>query len=114
MSWQWYPALKSLLRAVRSIGFGAFLASCGPEPTLGERYPPPWRENVNIELIKALAKNRVRGCGEMWWRESSRNAGEYLVYCTSDGKSWTTWVVWINASKVLGPGLPPQEIPPPR
>jgi hypothetical protein len=37
-------------------------------------------------------------------RQSSRNPGEYLLYCTRDEKLWTSWRVQPAAHKVRGPG----------
>ena len=56
--------------------------------TLQQRYPSPWRDDFNLPISKALAQNSVRGCGEFKYRPSSRDKGEFLVYCTRDGKNW--------------------------
>ncbi|MGZ5988815.1 MAG: hypothetical protein ACXWLC_09495 [Rhizomicrobium sp.] len=37
-------------------------------------------------------------------RQSPRNPGEYLLYCTRDEKLWTSWRVQPAANKVRGPG----------
>ena len=71
--------------------------------SLAERYPGPWQEDFNIGITKALASQQIRGCGEYKYRESSKNKGEYLIYCTSDGKRWVAYLVWVNIGKITGP-----------
>jgi len=92
----------------------AVLTGCSPapEPTMLERYPGPWAAAFNAPITKALAINRVSGCGQYQYRESSRNKGEYLVYCSADGKFWTAYIVWIPSEKIMGPYQPDPTIPP--
>lgn len=71
--------------------------------TIAERYPGPWEYEFNFEITKALTKAEVGSCGHFKYRASSMDKGEYLVYCTSDSKNWTAYMVWPNIEKVLGP-----------
>lgn len=73
------------------------------ETSFAERYPGPWREGANLGISKALVANNIRGCGEFKYRESSRNRGEFLVYCSRDGSNWSAYFVWPSISKVTGP-----------
>lgn len=80
--------------------------------SLQERYPGPWRDDFNLPISKALAQNLIKGCGEFKYRPSSRNKGEFLVYCTRDGKNWVAYLVWAPIAKVNGPHEVSAAIPP--
>lgn len=84
------------------------LAGCGEsrEISLSERYPGPWREDFNMGITKTLASNNVGGCGQYKYRESIKDRGEYLVYCTRDGSNWVAYLVWPNIGKLTGPHTP--------
>jgi len=102
------------------VGIAVFLAVTSSNPTspsgnnssqnaisMAERYPPPWRTDVNPDIAKALAQNNVTGCGVFKYRPSSVDQGEYLVYCSPDGESgWAAYMVWIPINKVTGPFKP--------
>lgn len=97
--------------------FGLFLGcaltlGAVAETSFSERYPGPWRESANLGISKALVANNVRGCGEYKYRESSRDRGEFLVYCSRDGLSWSAYLVWANINKVTGPHQISASIPP--
>jgi hypothetical protein len=74
-----------------------------------ERFPGPWLE-VTQEIRGILTLNKVSACSQAAGRESSRNPGEYLLYCTSDEKLWTSWRVQPAAGTVRGPGRLFQDI----
>ena len=40
----------------------------------------------------------------------ARIKGEYLVYCTQDGKTWTAYLVWASIKKIMGPYPPDPSI----
>ena len=96
---------KYVLMAV-AFGMTLLLVPKGYSSSLNERYPAPWRDEFNMEITRALASSKIRGCGEYKYRESSRNKGEYLVYCTRDGSTWFAYIVWIYSKKVMGPYKP--------
>ena len=48
--------------------------------------------------------NKVSACSQAAGRELSLNPGEYLLYCTSDEKLWTSWRVQPATRTVRGPG----------
>ncbi|MCD4811339.1 hypothetical protein K8R14_01890 [bacterium] len=87
--------------------FGIFLMCCigfaFADMSLSERYPGSWRDEFNTGISKALAKNKIRGCGEYKYRPSSKNHNEYLVRCTRDGVNWSSYIVWVGINKVMGP-----------
>lgn len=80
--------------------------------TLQQRYPGPWRDDFNLPISKAFARSAINGCGEYKYRPSIRDKGEFLVYCTRDGKSWEAYLVWAPISKVTGPHQLSPAIPP--
>jgi len=84
------------------------LAGCGNsrDIPLSERYPGPWQEDFNMGITKALAAKGICDCGQYKYRESSRDKGEYLVYCTRDGSNWTAYLVWPSIGEVTGPHTP--------
>jgi len=92
-----------------------FLVGCREEPesSMGELYPPPWYREFSVEISKALAVNNIKGCGQYMYRKSSRQRGEFLVYCTGDGKFWTAYLVWAPIESVMGPYPPDRTIPAP-
>jgi hypothetical protein len=86
-------------------------------PEVSRSYSLPWREPDNSEMIaigKALAKNKIRGCGDYYIRPSSGEDGEYLVGCSSDSKNWSYYMVWTYASEVVPFTDQSQPILPPR
>mgnify|MGYP007022264338 CR=1 FL=1 len=105
---------KNLL-ALILVGAQFALIGCGksdpppspkPELTLAERYPGPWVSDVDLAITRALIRNNVSGCGQYKYRSSSQNSGEYLVYCSRDGETWTAYIVWPNVEKAMGPLAP--------
>lgn len=81
---------------------------------LADDYPGAWQSDAPGNIIRALAVNNVRGCGEFHHKASVRNSGEYLVYCTRDGQTWTSYLVWPNVDRISGPARPDPKISPPR
>ena len=78
-------------------------ADARPMLSLSEQFPGPWLE-VTQEVRDILTLNKVSACTQAAGRESLRNPGEYLLYCTSDEKRWTSWRVQPAAGTVRGPG----------
>jgi hypothetical protein len=74
-----------------------------------DRFPGPWLE-VTQDIRDLLTVNKVSACSQAAGRESSLNPGEYLLYCTSDEKLWTSWRVQPAARIVRGPGRLFQDI----
>ena len=98
------------LRAARHcslalLGLTCLLGAADARPMLlpSERFPGPWLE-VTQEVRDILMLNKVSACSQAAGRESSRDPGEYLLYCTSDEKLWTSWRVQPAARTVRGPG----------
>lgn len=84
------------------------LSNCGRkvEVPVADRYPAPWRTELNLDLNIALNKAGVSGCGQYQFRPSATDPGEYLVHCTRDGTNWTAYFVWLPSGKVSGPYTP--------
>lgn len=93
---------------------GVTVESAEKTSSLERQYPGVWRGDFNLEIGKTLVKNGVRGCGELYYRAAASSANEYLVYCTSDGSTWTSYLAWTAAQKVMGPYPPDKNLPLPR
>jgi hypothetical protein len=74
-----------------------------PMQSAAELFPGPWLE-VTQEIRDILTQNNVSACRQAAGRVSSRNPSEYLLYCTSDEKFWTSWRIQPAARTVQGPG----------
>jgi hypothetical protein len=75
--------------------------------TSAEQYATEWQDPTP-EVMRVLAKNRVRGCGEFYQKASRQFTGEYAVACTRtpDGRAgWVGYLVWTGTEKVQGPDL---------
>lgn len=86
------------------LGFFALLSlsSCGEPPTLAEEFPGDWQEPTP-DVIVALAKKQIRGCGEFYQKVAASSSTEYMVACTRDRKIWVAYRVWPRIDEVLGP-----------
>lgn len=84
-----------------------------PRQEITEEYPGGWRSDAPGNIIQTLIANNARGCGEFHYKPSAWNSGEYLVYCTADGKNWAAYLVWPNVDRISGPARPDPSISPP-
>jgi hypothetical protein len=100
-------------RVTVGLVFCGVLCSAVAAPGLAGDFPTPWRRDANPELIRTLAKNGVKGCGDFAWKSRPSQSSEYLVYCTRDGRTWSAWLAWTAAEKVMGPYAPDPGVPPP-
>lgn len=97
--------LKSILSTTILIT-SMLIISCRNDLTIEQRYPMPWKDPNSGELIKigrVLLGKGIKGCGEYYVRASSQDQGEYLISCTSNGTTWTYYLVWTEANEVIGP-----------
>jgi hypothetical protein len=87
------------------LGLACLVATADARPMLlpSEQFPGPWLE-VTQEIRDILTLNKVSACSQAAGRESSLKPGEYLLYCTTDEKLWTSWRVQPAARTVRGPG----------
>ena len=87
-----------------------FLMGCtdsgSTKKTLSEIYPEPWKDDFNVGITRALAKNKVSGCGQYKYRTSLKSEREHLVRCSHDGINWSTYIVWVGIDEVMGPYEP--------
>jgi hypothetical protein len=101
----WRRSLRVRLRSSLVIfGLACLLgtADAGSKILPSEQFPGPWLE-VTQEIRDLLALNNVPACSQAMMRQSSRDPGEYLLYCTRDEKHWTSWRVRPAAQKIRGP-----------
>lgn len=82
------------------------------EPPAGE-YVTPWHDPA-MAVTSILLKNKARGCGEYYYLDHRSSSNQKLVYCTPDGKSWLTYIVWVNIGRMTGPHEPLEGVPAPR
>ena len=88
------------------------LANAGQKLLPSEQFPGPWLE-ITQEIRDVLVLNRVSACSQAVGRQSSGSSGEYLLYCTTDEKLWTSWHVQSATQQVYGPGKLFEGIAPP-
>ena len=62
--------------------------------------------DVQYEIAKVIASNKMSGCGEFTWTANPGQSSEYTVKCSSDGTNWTTYTVWTKVDKIV-PGVTP-------
>jgi hypothetical protein len=105
------PLRAAVHRSLVLLGLTCLLGTADARPMLlpSERYPGPWLE-VTQEIRDFLTLNKISACSQAAGRESSNTPGEYLLYCTSDEKLWTSWRVQPAARTVRGPGKLFQDI----
>jgi hypothetical protein len=87
------------------LGLTCLLDTTDGRPMLlpSERFPGPWLE-VTQDIRDLLTLSKVSACSQAAGRESSLNPGEYLLYCTSDEKLWTSWRVQPSGAHRSRPG----------
>lgn len=74
-------------------------------PEVERLYPGPWRDSANAAITAAFGKANVKGCEKFRYRQrAGGGSGEFLVHCTTDGKSWVAqYFVWLASGTVKGP-----------
>ena len=70
-----------------------------------KQYPGPWRDTANADITAAFAKAKIQGCEKFRYRQRvGGGSGEFLVHCTTDGKSWVAqYFVWLASGTIKGP-----------
>lgn len=99
------------------------VTGCGSPPTDQQMWSAPWTEPTS-EVMRILARNQAKGCGEFYQKENSTSKGDFAVACSAmpDGSGLPGWVgyeVFVPQEDVLGPdytavfqkfGGPPREL----
>ena len=109
----WHRPLKAFLNSglmLLALTFLLGTADARPKISPSEEFPGPWLE-VTQEVRDVLTLNKVSACSQAMGRQSSRDPGEYLLYCTRDERLWTSWHVQPAAQKVRGPFTLSEDIP---
>jgi len=78
-------------------------SSSGNSESAARQYESQWHPEFHKGITQTLAENGIRGCGEYKYKASLKHDNEYVVYCTSDGKNWSAYLVWTSIKKVTGP-----------
>jgi hypothetical protein len=100
-----HKLLKAFFRSgLTLLGLTFLLGTADARPKISpsEEFPGPWLE-VTQEVRDVLTLNKVSACSQVMGRQSSRDPGEYLLYCTRDEKLWTSWRVQPAAQTIRGP-----------
>lgn len=45
------------------------------------------------DIVKIIAKNKLKMCGEFYWKGSIQDPNKYLIACTPNGKSFNMFIV---------------------
>lgn len=109
----WYWAIIAGLFALMlasQINKTVLLFSGKGESAAMEYANQPWHKDGHPDIAKALAASNATDCGQFKYREHPKNDGEFLVYCSNDGASWQSYLVWPRAGKALGPYPPDPTI----
>ena len=77
------PPTAYLRCGLTLLGLTCLLGTADARPKLlpSEQFPGPWAE-VAEEIREVLALNKVFACSQAVARQSSRDPGDYLLYCT--------------------------------
>lgn len=78
-------------------------AAMALSPDVEAQYPAPWISEFNFEITKAMTQAKVKQCGIIKYRVSRNSNSEFLVACSSDGTTWSSYMVWPKINKVMGP-----------
>jgi len=73
------------------------------EETKNERWPGAWQSGNNDEITRILAKNNVILCRSYKYKVPAKSSEAHLVRCTPDFREWSTYLVWTQLNRVLGP-----------
>ena len=76
-------------------------------------YENAWRRASHVDLSRTLNSNHIESCGEMVYRAHRTHHGEYLVYCSNDGRRWQAWMAFTSTQSVKGPYPPDPLVPMP-
>ncbi len=89
-----------VIYAAKQIFFGTSEPT-NPEDKYETSWQSPGAQLAPIAII--MGRNRVSGCGEFHIKQRNDGSNEYLVACSSDGKSWTYYLVWLGTGNISGP-----------
>jgi hypothetical protein len=103
----------SLFHVFARAAFSVALAATAHASDFSQQYPGTWSDAANKSLSMALAKNGARDCGEYYYRKAATGGGEFLVYCTPNGRTWSAYLVWLPSGNVMGPYKPSTDLAPP-
>ena len=98
---------------MRTVGvlvvLSALLFACGAPATDKEMWSKDWSEPTS-DVMVALAKAHVQGCGEFYQKENAKFSGDFAVACNrmpdESGKpAWVGYEVWPSIDKIQGPDM---------
>jgi hypothetical protein len=120
MSEFFHKAAARKLGALALVALSFSLYGC--EPSTRDRFPDPWVETRSAPIDRVLTDHNVRGCETMVYRPSEMSngpldpRGEFLVYCSPDGTTWTAYIAVPGLARernLTGPLAVYADLPPP-
>ena len=79
------------------------LTACSDEETKKDRWPGQWQHNEQSEITTTLAENNIILCKDYKYKVPAKTGEAHLVRCTPDYDVWSTYMVWTQLNRVLGP-----------
>lgn len=98
--WFWFVA------AVAGLFFSRWLTELGAPAAISPpayAYSDYWLDNPPGEILVALGRNGVMGCGIAGYRENLKHHGEFAVRCIDAYDIKRYYLVWLPLGKVQGP-----------
>jgi len=71
--------------------------------SFAKSHPGAWQVAPDAGITAAFAKNATPRCDQYRYRQRAGGAPEYVVQCTKDKTTWTTYFVWPKSESVRGP-----------
>ncbi len=117
---QVHRAAARISGALAFVAFPLFLTACEPSPS--DRFPGPWVEERSAPINRVLVSHNISGCENLVYRHSDISSGpldprgDFLVYCSPDGTSWTAYIASPGLARersLIGPFAIYADVPPP-
>lgn len=101
---------STAFRMIKWVFIALFLVflfkACTSTPTSKQNTPAATTDNIQYEIAKAFADEKMSGCGEFTWTANPGQNHEYTVRCSSDGLNWTTYTVWTKTGRIVSGTVP--------
>lgn len=98
-----FSGKPSILPTFFVASFLLLLTACFNEETKKERWPGEWLRDNNKEIAATLAESNIILCKDYKYKIPTKTGEAHLVRCTPDYKEWSTYMVWTQLNRVLGP-----------
>lgn len=88
-----------LKTACAIVGFSTLLSGCGAPAAVEEQYDGVW-SGPTTDVMGALIRNNVTGCGEFYQQENRQHSNEFIVACHLGDGDWALYQVWPRIDQV--------------